>query len=512
MQNFARDLELRVRATYPCLYTVAREDWRCVQEVKRVADNLGIPFDSWTATTGWSFDKNNTDPLEAIKSIKGREGVFTLTNFHRYLDEPEMIQTFKDIVQVGKAVGQSVVLVCNVWKVPPELTDDVTRVDFSLPDASLLGERIDYLLSDEEVAAKVSKPDGEQRDKIIEAMLGMTTWEAENALSLSIVEEGRLDPQLVAREKALAVAKGGLLEFYQPNTSMSDVGGLGNLKLWLAERRGAFSKEAKAFGLPAPRGALLVGVPGCGKSLTAKAIASDWQMPLIRFDLGRLFQGLVGASEENVRIAIATAEAVAPVVLWIDEIEKGMAGMGGSGSTDSGVTARVFGTLLQWMQDRTRPVFVVATANQIQNLPPELMRAGRWDEIFYIDLPSEEERVDILRIHLEKRERDPNDFKLEYIAKESAQFSPAELEQVIIKAMYRAFSLGRALATDDLMDAIQRTVPLAVTRREDIDALRKWAQTRAVPASSATPPKISEEEEEAFVKRKLRFTVEELDE
>lgn len=511
--DFTRDLELRIRAAYPCLYVVAREDWRCVQEIRRVAKDLGdLDVQSWTATSGWSDNKDCTDPLDALKALKSREGVFVLTNFHRYLDEPEMIQTVKDLVQVGKAAGTHIIFVCNVWKLPEELTDDVTRVDFSLPDAALLSQRIDYLYSDDEVKAKIPVPDDAQREKIVEAMLGMTTWEAENALSMSMIENGFIDPDVVAREKAQAVAKSGLLEFYDPRTTMSDIGGLGNLKDWLVERRDAFSKEAKEFGVPDPRGALLVGVPGCGKSLTARAIASDWKMPLIRFDIGRLFQGLVGASEENVRKAIATAEAVAPVVLWIDEIEKGMAGMGGSGQTDSGVTARVFGSILSWMQDRQRPVFVVATANQIQNLPPELMRAGRWDEIFYIDLPSESERLDILKIHLTKRGRDPENFdRLEYVAKESAQFSPAELEQVVIKAIIRAYSLRHEVTTDDLMDAITRTVPLAVTRKEEISALRKWAETRAVPASNSPPPKISDEDD-AVKKRRLRFTVEEDDE
>lgn len=501
---FTRDLELRVRASFPCLYVVAREDWRCEQEIEKVAKRLGIPYVKWTATRGFDGAKDVLDPLDAIKKVMGKPGIFSFINFHRYLDDPQMIQTIKDLIQVSKASSQTVVFVCNVWKLPEELLDDVSRLEFSLPDKELILERLDYLISDDSLKSKA--PSAEERDKIAESALGMTTWEAENAMALSLVESSKVDYKTIAKEKARAVAKSGILEFYEPNVTMSDIGGLDNLKAWLVERRNAFSKEAKEYGLPDPKGILLVGVPGCGKSLTAKAVASDWNLPLIRFDLGRLFQGLVGASEENVRRAIATAEAVAPVVLWIDEIEKGMAGAGGSGSTDSGVTARVFGTLLSWMQDRQRPVFVVATANQVSNLPPELMRAGRWDEMFSIDLPSQKERIEVFKIHLKKRHRDPANFNLGYLSTESAQYSPAEIEQVIVKGMFKAFSSGREVATEDLMTALAATVPLSVTRREDIDALRMWARTRAVPASSAEPPRIGDESELAG-KRKLRMVV-----
>ena len=493
-----------MRASYPCIYAVAREDWRCVQEVKKVADSLSLEFHTWTVTSGLDGTKKHTDPNEAIVSIIGKEGVFAFVNFHHFLDGPEMMQVIKDLVQVGKGAGQTVVFVSNIWEVPQELQDDMTRMDFTLPEHDLLSERIEYLVNEPSIKDKIPELSDTEKEGIVEAALGMTTWEAENAMSLSITEFGKLTAKPVAQEKARAVAKSGILEFYEPHVDMSDVGGLDNLKAWLAERSNAFSKEAREYGLPHLKGILLIGVPGCGKSLCAKAISSEWSLPLIRFDLGRLFQGLVGASEENVRRAIAVAESVAPVVLWIDEIEKGMAGAGGSGNTDSGVTARVFGTLISWMQDRQRPVFVVATANQIYALPPELMRAGRWDEIFSVDLPSVKEREEVLRIHIKKRGRDPENFSIENLAIATNQFSPAELEQVIIKGMFKGFSAGREVNDTDLLDSIRETVPLAVTRREDIDAMRQWSRTRAVPASSSTPPEISSEEE-VFKGRKLRL-------
>ncbi|MDP2663656.1 MAG: AAA family ATPase [Dehalococcoidia bacterium] len=488
--SFAADVKLRVRAGYPAIYVVAREDWRCIQEVSKVTKDLGLPHQTWTVTKGWGDGlkgDGETDPLAAIQKVMGAEGVFTLVNFHRFLEDPEMVQTIKDVIQVGKSAGQTLVLVSNIWKIPEELTDDLSRLDFELPGRDLLEERIDYVLDG---AEGTPRPSEAETNRIVEASMGMTTWEAENAFSLAIIQSGVIDPEVVAMEKARAVAKTGVLEFYQANVSMADVGGLENLKTWLKQRRDAFTPEAKEFGLPDPKGIMLVGVPGCGKSLTAKAVSAEWKLPLLRFDLGRLFQGLVGASEENTRRAIATAEAVAPVVLWIDEIEKGMAGSGGSGSTDSGVTARVMGSILSWMQERKRPVFVVATANQVDNLPPELLRAGRWDEVFAVDLPSAAERFQILAIHLERRGREPKKFDLPSVVVATAQFSGAELEATIVKGMFAAFSDRREVTTKDLLDAVENTVPLAVTRKEDIDRLRQWASTRALPASTEAPPEV----------------------
>jgi SpoVK/Ycf46/Vps4 family AAA+-type ATPase len=259
------------------------------------------------------------------------------------------------------------------------------------------------------------------------------------------------------------------------------------LKDWLVKRSAAFTAEARAFGLPAPKGVLLLGVQGCGKSLCAKAVASQWRLPLLRFDMGRMFGSLVGSSEENVRRAIAVAESVAPAILWVDEIDKAFAGAQGSGASDGGTTARVFGTFLTWLSEKTAPVFVVATANDISQLPPELMRKGRLDEIFFVDLPAEAERAEIFRVHLAKRGRDPEAFDLATLATAATEFSGAEIEEAINSALYEAFSDAGELTTDHILGAIRETVPLARTMDEQISRLRAWADGRARNASTACP-------------------------
>jgi len=291
----------------------------------------------------------------------------------------------------------------------------------------------------------------------------------------------------VLDEKRQVIRKSGLLEYYPTEERLQNVGGLDALKTWLARRGAAFSEAARKFGLPEPKGLLLLGVQGCGKSLTAKAIAAQWGLPLLRLDMGRIFSGLVGSSEENLRRAIQVAESVAPVVLWIDEIEKGLAGMQSSGVSDGGVTARVMGTLLTWLQEKTAPVFVVATANRIEQLPPELLRKGRFDEIFFIDLPALPERREILEIHVRKRGRDPAAYDLDLLARRAEGFSGAELEQAVISGLYDAFAEGKELGQDHLERAVSDSLPLSTTMREDIERLRDWARTRTRAASHAAP-------------------------
>ena len=331
----------------------------------------------------------------------------------------------------------------------------------------------------------------EMRNRIVDAALGMTTMEADLAFCLAAVKDdlGENAPYTVSSEKEQIIRKSGILDYFPKNENLKDVGGMEVLKNWLFKRQKAYEKKARDFGLQEPKGLLLLGVPGCGKSLTAKTIASFWNMPLLRLDIGKVFQGLVGSSEDNIRKAIATAEAVAPCVLWIDEIEKGLSGVQSSGATDGGVTSRIFSTILTWMQEKTSPVFVVATANNINLLPPELLRKGRFDEIFFVDLPNEEERRKIFEIHLRKKKQNVQTFPLEMLSKKTNGFNGAEIEECIKEAMFAAYvdnPENPKLEAKYLMDAINKTVPLSTTMKEQISALRQWASTRAKNASVET--------------------------
>jgi SpoVK/Ycf46/Vps4 family AAA+-type ATPase len=380
------------------------------------------------------------------------------------------------------------VLVSPLLSLPPELEKDVTVLDVPLPDAEEIAKIMDGVLEsvrgDDRVRVDLSPT---LRERMLQAALGLTATEAESIFCKAVVEGLRLDEQdldLILAEKKQIIRKGGLLEFYELDESLEHVGGIATLKVWLDGRGASFSARARAFGLPEPRGLLLLGVQGCGKSLTAKAIASHWRLPLLRMDVGNVFSSYMGASEENMRRSIRTAESLSPCVLWLDELEKAFAGASGSGDLDSGTTRRVFATFLTWMQEKTRPVFVVATANSIDSLPPELLRKGRFDEIFFLDLPDLAARRAIFSIHLERRRRNPTAVDLDALARATEGFSGAEIEEVVVAALYRAFGDGeRELSSDDLLAALAETVPLSVTMREPIAALRTWAKDRARSAS-----------------------------
>jgi SpoVK/Ycf46/Vps4 family AAA+-type ATPase len=301
----------------------------------------------------------------------------------------------------------------------------------------------------------------------------LTASQAQRVFARAIVRDGTLDDQdidLVTQEKKQIIRESEALEFYAATETPDDVGGLGVLKEWLRLRERAFTQEARAYGLPAPKGMALIGIPGTGKSLTAKMVGGLWRLPLLRLDIGALFGSLVGESEERTRRALKLAETVAPCVIWIDEMEKGLA----HGGLDSGTSTRVFGTILTWMQEKTAPCFVVATANDIASLPPELLRKGRFDEVFFLDLPTLKERQEIFAVHLRKRNRLPQDFDIQRLARESGGYVGAEIEQAVIDAMYVGFNEGREFTTDDVSAALRRQVPLSVSQREIVEALRDW--------------------------------------
>jgi SpoVK/Ycf46/Vps4 family AAA+-type ATPase len=318
----------------------------------------------------------------------------------------------------------------------------------------------------------------------LQSALGLTTTEAENAFALSVVETKGIDHKVIAREKARTLKRNGLVEVVEATTSLDDIGGLSHLKDWLTRRAGAFSDSAKTYGLPAPKGLLIVGIPGTGKSLTAKATAGAFGLPLLRLDMGCVFGGIVGQSEANLRSVIQTAEAIAPCVLWIDEIEKGFSGSKSSGSTDGGTSSRVFGSFLSWMQEKTKAVFVVATANDVSKLPPEFLRKGRFDEMFFVDLPDAMERGKIWEIVIARHGRKPVSFDTETLARACEQFTGAEIEAAFIDAMHEAYADGSEPNTKGILAAIRDTIPLAKLMDARITELRQWAKGRAREAAS----------------------------
>ncbi|HEY6105636.1 MAG TPA: AAA family ATPase, partial [Anaeromyxobacteraceae bacterium] len=453
--------------------------WSVTRGLKRAGGARGAPVDG------------GKDPVEMLGLVERLPdpSLVVLKDFHPFLSDPTVVRALRELARGLKATFTTVILLSPTLTIPPELEKEVSVLDVPLPSArdllALLKEIVTVVRENRSARVEIDKEDAEA---IIKAAQGLTLSEAENAFAKAIAADGRLgkdDVKLVMEEKRQVIRKSGLLEYYPADESLASVGGLENVKTWLSRRTAAFGEAARRFGLPEPKGLLLLGVQGCGKSLTAKAISSTWRLPLLRLDMGRIFSGLVGSSEENLRKAIRVAESVAPAVLWIDEIEKGLSGSGSSGATDGGVTARVFGAMLTWLQEKTAPVFVVATANRIEALPPELLRKGRFDEIFFIDLPTAAERDEIFRIHVARRGREPGRFDLAAAARLAHGFSGAEIEQAVISALYDAFAEGRDLEQRHLEHAVKETFPLAATMREDIERVREWARTRTRPASAA---------------------------
>jgi len=503
--SFAAELELLVRARYPLIYVVSAEEVRVQQLVSELAARRGKKVFEWTCSTGLMAGGTNLqskrglspatrDPVVALDTIleQVEPALFLFKDLHPFLNRqhPQVVRRLKDIALNLKHSLKTLILVGPVLEVPPELEKELTVLPLPLPGMEELGGLLEQIIRDVVELKQVQiLLDSEGRERLLRAALGLTLGEAENVFAKIIVADGRLsgdDVAAVFAEKRQIVRKSGLLEYYDTADDFSQVGGLAGLKEWLGKRTAAFTPEARAFGLPVPRGVLLLGVQGCGKSLAAKAVSSLWQLPLLRFDMGRMFSGLVGSSEENIRRALAVAESVAPAVLWVDEIDKAFAGTTGSGGGDSGTSARVFGTLLTWLSEKRSPVFVVATANDISHLPPELLRKGRLDEIFFVDLPTATERAEILEVHLRRRGRSPENYDIPGLADAAQDFSGAELEEAINSALFDAFHTGIEVTTDHVLAGLQATVPLARTMDEHIRHLRHWAEGRARRASPLT--------------------------
>jgi len=502
--NFADEVETLIRARYPILYILSTEEMRVQKLIQDIALKRQKKVFEWSYSTGLvpagtsiqSQKHRNAptkDPIVALDQVidQVEPAIFVFKDFHHFLTRTNfaVVRKLKDIALHLKNSLKTIVLVCPSLEIPAELEKEITVLNHPLPTREDFSALLDRIIEDVKQFKQVKiELDDAGRERLLQAALGLTLGEAENVFAKIIVKDERLsgeDVNEVFAEKQQIIRKSGLLEYYATDLTFSNVGGLSMLKDWLQKRALAFTDQARAFGLPPPKGILLLGVQGCGKSLCAKSVSSLWQLPLLRFDMGRMFGSLVGSSEENVRKAIAVAESVAPAILWVDEIDKAFAGSQGSGATDGGTTARVFGTFLTWLSEKTAPVFVMATANDISQLPAELLRKGRLDEIFFVDLPSDEERAEILRIHLSKRGRDPESFDVPALVSKSQGFSGAEIEEAIISALYDAFYNNSELSTDQVLTAIGQTVPLSKTMDEQINRLRSWAEGRARNASVA---------------------------
>ena len=501
-----------LRARFPYIYLTTYEEERATAMLRAIVNNeklIKFPREIyiWTQTNGFINDETEkpvagtSNPAKALDFVQkhDKDSIFIFYDIHvnfgmkNRAPDYDLVRKLRDLVPNLKvsAVRKNIFFIAPEAIIPETLQKDITICDFPLPALEEIKKKLDSMLAqNKKVKTETLTP--EAKEKLCKAALGLTMQEAENAFALAMVNDGKVDENdinIIMDEKMQVIKKTGILEFVRTNFTIDDIGGLDNLKSWLLKRNNSWSEKAKKYALPAPKGVLITGVPGCGKSLTAKAMSAIWKLPLLRLDLGKIFSGLVGSSEENMRRAIATAEAVAPTILWVDEIEKGLSGV--NSGNDSGVSSRIFGQFLTWMQEKEAPVFVIATANNISNLPPELLRKGRFDEIFFVDIPTFNERIEIFKLHLKKRLKNKeiageitiDNTLLQKLASMTEGFIGAEIEQVVISALYEAFFENRALTFNDLEKTIKNTVPLSTTQKEQILTLRAWANVRAVAAT-----------------------------
>lgn len=475
-----------LKAGYPGLILITPEEARAEAEVAEACEVLQRQLHAWSATEGLCHLGSGvvqicTDPIEALHHVETLfaaeepRHVVMLKDLQLYLDQgdPLLVRRLRDLLRQAKSNGHALVLAGCRSKHVPELQHEFMEVELPLPDAHRLGQVLDGIL----LSAGLPSPEADRRDALLHSALGLTTIEAENAFALSLIECGELDPLRIGREKAALLRQTGLLELIDHQPGFADIGGLEGLKQWLQRRTAAFSPAARDYGLPVPKGLLIAGIPGTGKSLTAKATASALRLPLLRLDIGRVFGGIVGQSEANLRAIIRTAEAIAPCVLWIDEIEKGFSS--GAGGSDGGTSARVLGGFLSWMQEKTKPVFVVATANGVSKLPPEFLRRGRFDEMFFVDLPTTPERVAIWQIVIVRSRRQAGEFDVTALAEATDGFTGAEIEAVWNEALHEAFAGTREPTAADIQAAIEATTPVSRLMEERIGALRSWSKGRA---------------------------------
>lgn len=509
--NFQENLSNMIKARFPLLYLTTFEEERAVNQIIYLCDcedtikrtrNVYV----WSMTDGYTckgknIEKDTKLPLKALEFAENIEepAVFILKDFHIYLSNGKyydyvIIRKIRDLIPIIKneEFPKTIIIVSPIFVLPTELQKDITLIDFDLPKVEDVRNILDEIIeANKDSNIRIELDDGE-KNQICNAALGLTIQEAENAFAKAIANDGVLDIgdlENVLNEKSQIIKKSGVLEYIQTLSSMDDIGGLENLKRWLKKRSKSWTPLAKSYNIAPPKGILITGIPGCGKSLVAKSISNIWKMPLLRMDMGSIYSGILGSSEENIRRVIKTAEAISPSILWIDEIEKGL---GNSNNSDGGTSTRILGTFLTWMQEKTAPVFVIATANDISKLPPELLRKGRFDEIFFVDLPTKNERKDIFKLHIKKRFKDTELDTSELLDKNAINlfasntegFVGAEIEQVILNSVFEAFNESRNVTVNDIVLCIRNTVPLSVTQYEQIMNIREWANIRAVAATA----------------------------
>ena len=491
-----------VRAACSTL-NLATFEWSIASGLVRCGSDVGElvpetnPFATGHDQSGAQGLYNSKEPAQALSNLEAMsvEAAFVLKDFHRHMDDPVVVRRLRDVGQKFSVNRRTVIITAPAITIPAELASLVEFLELPLPDKLRLRQIID------ETSVRVGKSrtlkrtlDAPGLDAMANNLRGLTEEEAERAASQAIVTRYGITSDTVTdvlQAKKDMLRRSGMLEFIDTAENgapenLAGLGGLENLKRWLAQRRGTWEDAARDFGLEPPRGAIILGVQGCGKSMCARAIAGEWKLPLVKFDTAAIYDKYIGETEKRIQKVFRVAEGLAPCVFWIDELEKVFAGSGpDSASVDAGVSSRILAAFLSWMQDRKAPVFVAATCNNVTALPPELIRKGRFDELFFVDLPNQAERRQIFAIHLAKRKRNPADFDLDRIAAAAKGYSGAEIEAAVQTALYAAFASKQPVSTQGLLDALKATVPLSITRSEEIDELRDWARQRAVPASAA---------------------------
>jgi SpoVK/Ycf46/Vps4 family AAA+-type ATPase len=489
-----RDLELTIQSRYPFVAVETSEEDRLEKALFDIAADLRVPFFMWTVTSGLrragllNAMYDTQQPLRALNTVAAMTGeaMFLMKDLQRYFGEPPVVRKLLDLAPEFKHDRRVIVFSGVKIELPSELSALTALHALELPGPDelkrIVKQAIESCQRDGPVRVELAPAD---LDRLVERLRGFTAFEAERAITRAILKDrslGARDIETIVEIKKDLLKKDGVLEYISPEENLAEVGGFANLKAWLEKRKKAFGPEARQFGIEPPRGILLLGVQGCGKSLVARAVAKEWGLPLLKLEAARLYDKYVGETEKNLEKALKMAEQMAPCVLMIDELEKGLSYNPG-GDADAGLSKRIFGRLLTWLNDRKAAVFVVATSNNITELPPELTRKGRFDEIFFVDLPNAVERRAIFTVHLRKRKRNPGLFDLNALAEASNGFTGAEIEQAVVSALYTAFSKGMEVTSAIIAAELGATKPLSVTRAEDVNALREWARDRAVMAS-----------------------------